>query len=352
VIRLRTIDASGVSRRVLTALIAAIPAISSGQPTAPVDSTAYARARSVTTPHNRASIAFTIPRKDLFAENVAYDQRDGSFYVGSTRHGSVTRRTRSGVVSEFVPGGRDTPWMVVGMKVDSPRGWLWVNGSGASNSIRHSPAEEGKAGLLRYDLASGRLLKRYIPRESGDHFFNDIVIARDGAAYVTDMSGGAIYRVLPGADTLEVWAKPAGMTLPNGLALSGDGRTLFVALPRAITALDIGTRESRVLDIADSVDVAGIDGLYWHSGALIGVQGGRRNRIQRFHLDPAGRRIISADILEAHHPMFMHPSTGVVVGEDLFVIANSQFSSFLRDGVPFPSERLFETVILRVPLAP
>lgn len=65
-----------------------------GAQTPPVDRTSYAYARDsvFARPMNRGSIAFTIPTKDLLAENVAYDPRDRSFYVWSTRHGNVVRR--------------------------------------------------------------------------------------------------------------------------------------------------------------------------------------------------------------------------------------------------------------------
>lgn len=80
------------------------------------------------------------------------------------------------------------------------------------------------------------------------------------------------------------------------------------------------------------------------------MQGGRRNRVQQFAVDLDGGRLLSAQVLEANHPMFMNPTTGVVVGDELYFIANSQFSSFMKDGKLFPESRLFETVILRLPL--
>lgn len=320
------------------------------QQTAPPDRTPYAYARDSTfaMPVNSASIAFTIPQKDLLAENVAYNPGDGSFYVGSTRYGKIVRRTRNGRISDFIPTGRDGLWMVVGMKVDPARNALWVNTSAQDNYIRLAAQDRGRAGLFRYDL-NGRLVKRYFPRERGAHFFNDLVVAPNGIVYVTDMLANAIYRVTT-RDSLELWLKPRPLTDPNGITVSGDGRFLFVAAEEGITAINIGTQAATVLERPSSVDVGGIDGLYWHRGSLIGVQGWRRNMIQRFQLNIPSRRITSAEVLEANHPMFMNPSTGVVVGDDLYVIANSQFGSFTRDGKLFPPTRLFETVVLRVPL--
>ena len=317
----------------------------------PPDRTAYAFARdsAFARPVNRSFIAFTIPRRDLLAENVAFSPRDSAFYVGSTRWGNVTRRARDGRITELVPSGRDGMWMVIGLKADERRNALWVNSSGGGNYVRHRAEDGGRAGLFRYDLTSGAFQKRWLPAEPGPHFFNDLVIAPDGDVLLTDMAAGAIYRV-DARDSLATWLPAGTFRNPNGIALSGDGRSVFVASRAGIARIDRATRTVTPLASADSVDALGIDGLYWHRGALIGVQGGRRNRVQRFTLDDAGTRITAARVLEAHHPMFMNPTTGVLVGDTLFVVANSQFSSFTPDGQLFPMERLFETVILAVPL--
>ena len=333
----------------LSALGATMPIAMPAQ-TARVDRTAYAFARdsAFAAPINRSAIAFVLPEKDLLAESVAYDPRDGAFFVGSTRHGKVVRRARDGRVTDFAPSGRDGMWMVIGMKVDTARNSLWVNSSGGSNYVRHASTDAGKAALFRFDLATGRLVTRYAPGEAGAHFFNDLAIDRRGTVYVTDMAGGAIYTLEPSADRLTVWSKPAGLSDPNGISLSGDERTLYVASDEGINAFDVATRARTILARPDSIDVLGIDGLYSVKGALVGVQGWRRNRVQRFELSADGARITRAEVLEANHPMFMNPTTGVVVGDELYYVANSQFGSFASNGSLFPPERLFETVILRV----
>ena len=315
----------------------------------PVDRTAYAFARdsAFATPVNNSLIAFSIPQKDLLAENVAFDPRDSSFYVGSTRHGKVVKRTKDGRVSDFIPTGRDGMWMVVGMKVDPARNALWVNSSAQGNYIRLRSEEQGQAALFRYDL-SGRLVKRYAPKEAGNHFFNDVVILPDGTVYITDMIAGSIYRIRA-ADSLEVFLPAGTLADPNGITASADSRHLFVASDSGISVVEVASRRVDVLRPAEGVDPLAIDGLYWFDGALIGIQGGRRNRVQRFMIDVDGRRLSGAEVLEANHPMFMNPTTGVIVGTDLFYIANSQFSSFRR-GELFPMSRLFETVVLRLPL--
>lgn len=320
-----------------------------GAQTPPPDRTAYAYARdsAFAQPVNRSYIAFTIPQKDMLAENVAFDPRDSSFYVGSTRHGKVVKRSRDGRVTDFVPTGRDGMWMVVGMKVDTKRNALWVNSSAQGNYINLQPADQGKAAFFRYDMR-GRLVKKYVPREAGNHFFNDVAITPDGSLYITDMLAGSVYRI-GAADSLELWMGPGKLTFLNGITASADGRALFVASREGVSMIDVASRTVDVLQPAPGVDPLAIDGIYWHEGSLIGIQGGRRNRVQRFSVDLGGKRITGGEILEANHPLFMNPTTGVIAGSDLYYIANSQFSSF-ANGQLYPQTRLFETVILRLPL--
>jgi hypothetical protein len=164
------------------------------------------------------------------------------------------------------------------------------------------------------------------------------------------MRANVIYRGISGSPHLTRWHVLSGATFPNGITLSGDQRTAFVAHREGISAIDVVKGERHLLAPSNTVDVLGIDGLYWHRGSLIGIQNGRRNRVQRFDLAPDGRSITTSTILEANHPMFMNPTTGVVVGNEFFYIANSQFGSFDANGALFDRDRLFETVILRVTL--
>ena len=334
------------------ALCLPLGALAAQTPAAPPpdrSSYAFMRDSAFARPVNRGCIAFTIPQKDLFAENVAWSPRDSAFYIGSTRHGNVLRRTRDGRITEFIPSGRDGMWMVIGMKADARRNALWVNSSGGSNYVRHRAEDAGKAGLFRYDLRTGRLVRRWLPADTGRHFFNDLVIAPNGDVIVTDMFAGALYR-LAGDGELRQWVPAGTFSFPNGIALSGDGRWAYVTSREGLSQVATSSGAVTRLTWPDSVDVLGSDGLYWHRGSLIGVQGGRRNRVVRYVLDSLGSTVVRMETLEANHPMFMNPTTGVVVGDELFVVANSQFSSFAREGEPYAAERLFETVVLRIPL--
>jgi hypothetical protein len=61
--------------------------------------------------------------------------------------------------------------------------------------------------------------------------------------------------------------------------------------------------------------LAGIDGLYWYKGSLLGVQYGTGSfRVVRWRLSPDGRRVTSAQVLEHRTPLVSFPTTGAVTG--------------------------------------
>lgn len=113
----------------------------------------------------------------------------------------------------------------------------------------------------------------------------------------------------------------------------------------------VATREHFTLSHPQGASTHGFDGLYFHHGALIGVDNGAgAGRIVRLELAPAHDRILPVEVLEAGHPAFEIPTTGTLLGDDLYYIANSQMRSF-TDGKPFPLERLRPTKILKLSLS-
>ncbi len=64
-----------------------------------------------------------------------------------------------------------------------------------------------------------------------------------------------------------------------------------------------------------------------------------------------GDQVVRTEALEAYHPSFQIPTTGVLVGEELYFIANSQLRSVGTDGKYLPPEQLQPVSILRVSVA-
>lgn len=318
---------------------------------ASLSSAALAQEVGSDVPVNNSFIAFTIPEKDLLPENVAYDPVTETFFVGSTRKGKILSVDPMGNVTEFVGSRQHGLWMVIGMKVDAERRHLWVASSGGNNLVGYNREGSRPAGVFKFDLTTGDLIQSWtLDRPTEAHFFNDLVLNDEGDVFITHMfDEAAIYTIPHDTQTLELFARPEGFSFPNGIDITDDGGTLLVAHSEGLSTFDVATGTRRAVQYDGTL--GDIDGLYLYDGTVIAIESDQR-RVRRYFLDGGLERVTQVETLEANHPMFNNPTTGVLVEDTLYYIANAQFGSFEEDGTLFPLERLFEVVVLRLPLRP
>jgi sugar lactone lactonase YvrE len=303
-------------------------------------------------PLMRSQPAFTLPERDLLTEGIAYDPAAGAFFVGSVHRRKILRVDRSGRISEFVASARDGLWAPLGMRADSARGILWVASTAVPQMVGFDTTQAGRSGLFAFDLVSGALRGRYlVPADGAPHALGDVVVARDGDVFASDSRGPNLYRVRSGADSLERFLHSPLLLSAQGMALDRGERTMYVAdYARGILAVDLATRAVRPVPAADGVLTLGIDGLYAVGGDLVGIQNGvTPYRVVRLHLDTAGRRITSAEVLERARPDYAEPTLGVVAGRALYYVANSQWERFRDDG-SIDSAELQAPLVLRLTL--
>jgi sugar lactone lactonase YvrE len=297
--------------------------------------------------------AFTLPERDLLTEGIAYDPVTTSFFVGSVRHRKILRVDVRGDAGEFVSSARDGLWAPLGMRVDSARRVLWVASAAVPQMAGYDPADSLRAEIIRFDLVTGALTGRFpIPADGKPHALGDPTITRAGDVYATDSRGPIVYRVRAGADSLERFAESPLLLSAQGLALDRQERTLYVAdYARGLLRVDLATRDVRLLPADDGVLALAIDGLYMAGHDLVAIQNGvTPPRVVRLVLDARGDRIVRFDVLERARPDYAEPSLGVVVGPDLFYVANSQWERFRDDGGIDAPERLQAPLVLRLRL--
>jgi sugar lactone lactonase YvrE len=304
---------------------------------------------------NNSSIDFTIPEKDLLPESIAYDSQEQAFYVSSTRKGKVVKVDADGNVSDFISSKAQGLWMTIGMKVDAQRRILWVCSSGGDNLVGYNLKDEtdGRpAGIFKFDLATGNLIQKFTFDGKGEvHFINDLALNKqNGDIYFTHMfSDHSIYKLAWNGKP-EMVVQSSEIPYPNGLALADNRLSLFVAHDNGISKIDLASKTITPLSVPKGSDItkrASIDGLYYYKWNLIGVHPGT-STVTKMPLNDAGDGIKEVTIHEQNHPIMMNPTTGVLVGDEFYYIANAQFGSFNEDGSLWPMEKLYEPVILKV----
>ena len=308
------------------------------------------RMQDLSTPIGHGVPAFTLGEKDLLVEGVAHDPKTGAFFVSSVHRRKILRVDASGRATDFVREGQDGLFSATALALDPRTRSLYVASAATTLMIGARKEDEGRSALLEFDATSGRLRRSMAPPDADGHV-SDLALAPDGTLYVADPQTGRIYVRKPGAPRLERLIDVGPIASAQGMAVSRDGKHLFVAdYLQGIARVELATGAVRFLEAPANLALTGIDGLVLAGDSLVGIQNGLEpHRVLRLRLDPAGDRILEGTILERANPAFDEPTLGVVVGREFYYVANSQYGAYGEDGRPDPS-RLKDTVILKLPL--
>jgi sugar lactone lactonase YvrE len=301
-------------------------------------------------PVGASQVAFTIAQRDLTPEGIAYDPKDGAFYLGSTWRSKIVRLDAAGRLREFAAERQDGLRAVLGLRIDAARRTLWAVSVPNPLVPQRDPSEEGTAAVFRYSLATGRLTGNFELREAGvRHILNDLDVSPRGDVFVTDSLSGAIYTIRSGGTGLELLLGSGDLLQPNGIAMSADGGAIYVACTDGIYRVDIEAKTARRLGQPEDVCLGGIDGLYRADGGLIGIQNGLGfRRVVRIFLNRTGDTAEQLVVLENRNPRFELPTTGAVAGRSFFYMANTQIYRTGADGQLLPPEKLDDVIVLRL----
>lgn len=306
---------------------------------------------------NLAPLPRSRPRAALadstfWPEGVDWDRRTRRFYVASVRHRTIAEIAPDGATRELWRRGQAGMGALLGVRVDPAGGVLWATTSGIPQMAGYAPGDSTVAALLRVRIADGTVERRWdLPVRPGGHVLGDVAIGPGGDVYVSDSNEPVLYRLRPGADTLERIASPLFRSL-QGVAPAPDGRAVYVAdYSHGLLRVELASgRVTRLADAPGSTSL-GCDGLVWHDGALVAVQNGLAPaRIVRFVLDRAGERIVRADVLDRNVAVADEPTIGTVVDGELVYVANSQWEKHDGRGARIAARPLTAPVLLAVPL--
>ncbi|MEQ1644731.1 MAG: hypothetical protein ABL959_14880 [Pyrinomonadaceae bacterium] len=293
---------------------------------------------------NNSTRAFSLDDKTLISEGLAYNAKTETFYVGSVHQRKIVA-VKNGVAADF-SSPADGLWSGLGMRVDIARGWLWVCTAAFPQMRGFDAKDKGKSGIFKYDLRTGKLAKKYILPD-GNHALGDVLIGREGAIFATDSVSPVIYTIDPKRDQLEEFVRSDNFASLQGLAFSNGDREMFVAdYSKGIFRIDMATKQIVQQTAGVNVTLLGIDGLYDYRGKLIAIQNGvTPHRVVSFSI--SGDRIDEFKTLEANHADFMEPTLGMLIGDDFYYVANSQWP-LVNEKAELTRDKLRQPVVLRL----
>lgn len=280
-----------------------------------------ARFKANATPCERSTIGFSIPDDRFFAEGLAFDALTGQFYVTSVARRSISS-VEDGLASTFAELGDGDVRSPLGIAIDLPRRMLWVSAS----AVAEITDEQAAPALIAFDLDSGERLREVRhPSESG--FLGDVAVRPGGMVLVSDPLNGMVYRLSEDAERLVPAVPDDVLSSPQGIAAGGDENTAYISdYAQGIFRMDLAGGQATRLPEPEDAMLLGIDGLVAYKGGLIAIQNGvRPARVLRLDLSAEGDRIVKVSVLESNHSAYDEPTTGVVVGDEFWYIANGQW---------------------------
>jgi len=181
---------------------------------------------------------------DLVAEGLWFPEgpiamADGSIVLVEIRRGTLTRVTPDGRRATLAELGGGPNGAAIGPDgavyvCNNGGAWLWKEGE--LHIPGAAPSEYRGGSIQRVELASGRTTTLYDscngkPLNSP----NDIIFDRQGGFWFTCLGQtdgevrrlGALYYALPDGSKIVRWR--SGLTSPNGVGLSPDERTVYMA---------------------------------------------------------------------------------------------------------------------------
>jgi hypothetical protein len=270
------------------------------------------------------------------------------FYLSSLSKHKIVRLATDGSVKDFKSSQQDGLGETLGMKVDSKRRYLWV-----TSDLFEADPKESRFALYQYDLNTGALRFKHASAKGAEGFLNDVALNSKGEAFTTNTATGEVFHAYPDHDGLEPFLPRDSVGQANGIALSPDDKVLFVAGWIGVTRVDVATKQFKLLSKPLNISDAGLDGLYFYQGALVGIQNPdlHPSRVVRYVLNAQMNAITRAEVLETYNPLFDIPTTGTIVGDSLYFMGNTQIDKMKgENGAMPPLSELNDIQILKLKL--
>lgn len=161
----------------------------------------------------------TLPGERLYTESIT-STKDGTLIIGSLGKGDISRiayRTTS--VEEWIKPGANGLNAVFGVYADEKHKTLWVCSD-------KTDAGKGEAAVKSFDLKTAAPKGSY-PLPGKGPFCNDIAVADDGTAYISDTAQATLWMLKPGTQSLVSAVQDPLLAGADGLAF-GEKSVLYV----------------------------------------------------------------------------------------------------------------------------
>ncbi|WP_428225442.1 hypothetical protein [Flavobacterium sp.] len=271
-----------------------------------------------------------LSEKELHPENIVYLKQQKLWLAASVR--------KRKIVSFDVATGICVDWFkdnqllaVMALKTTQDQKSIWVCTSAVAEMEGYNSKDTNRSEVLQIDIATHQVLQRIVLE--GNHVLGDLCVTATGAVYVTDSVQPIIYKVENGQ--LVIWLDLTSRAYNlQGIIFDEKRNCIFVAdYLRGILKINVSTPSIyNWLTFPRGFTFKGIDGLSLYKNSLIVIQNGVNPiRIARLTLEN-GYQISKITILDHNRNEFKEPTSGCVVANQFYFIANVPWSAYDSKG--------------------
>jgi len=255
---------------------------------------------------------------------------DGTVLLGSIREKRIVKLMPDGSYVNWL----ETPYGVLGMKIDVLTNTLWVATAALPEMIGYSPLDRGKSIVLQVDLATGFILQGLeydegstivdIEPDSEQHLWLsnsfEPLLSRDDID-TTNMLG-AFTRL-----TFDLSLSHFNL---QGLSLSENEEFLYFSdYIKGLYRINIALGEIEPVLADNTILLKGIDGLYSYKNTLIAIHNGTKPyKVVQYFLNEEGNFIDLEQVINRGGESLGEPTLGQIKDGYFYYLANSPWEAY------------------------
>lgn len=279
--------------------------------------------RANAAPFGEGKVAFTVQNDSEQIESIAFDPTRNRFLMGSVATGEILSVDETGKTTTLIkPSSENGLFGVFAILVDPTRDALYAATTALPSYKGFTQASFGQGGVVKFKLSTGKMERQLsFPADQKVHVISALALAPGGEVYATDPGTNSVFQIR--GDQMRLLFSSAELTSLRGVAVSPDHKLLYLSdYEKGLYVADL--ERNKVLQLTSpKQNLGGIEGLYMHKDQLLAIQNGTSPmRVLRLSFDADG--ISKVQPIEANKAALSFPTFGVLKGERLYFIANSQ----------------------------
>lgn len=256
---------------------------------------------------------------------------EGMVYING--HGWLAASIRKRKITAFdIKTGSCTDWLAVkdmlavfSLKGSGDGKYVWAATAAIPEMEGYDASLEGKAEVLKIDVASKTIVKRFtIP---GSHVFGDLIVT-DSGVYVSDSATPILYKIE--GDIMSEWLNLEKKAYNlQGIITDGKGRLFVADYLKGILAVSLKDRSHHWLAMPEGTTQKGIDGLTYHNKSLIAIHNGVTPiRIIKYRLNEKHDGFAGFEVIDHNRKEFNEPVLGTIHKDIFYFFGNSPWKAY------------------------